>query len=250
MYIKMFIISALQGITEFLPVSSSGHMVMLEKFLHYNPKGDTLEIILHLATLLAVTVFFNKKLLSLFTIKGGWRNPILLITIGTIPAGIIGVLFNDKIEHIFDQSSYLPFTFLLNGLILLTFHFADKRIKEDKQNSPLISFLIGIGQSFAILPGISRSGTTITVSRWLSLSREDAFDFSFYLLFPAVLGALFLKRKDVSATIFSPLYIFGFVVAFLFGVVSLVFLKKLVVRGKLHFFGIYTILLAILLFTT
>jgi len=249
-YIKMFIIAMVQGITEFLPVSSSGHMVMLEKFLKYNPQGATLEIILHLATLLAVTVFFNKKLISLFTIKGGSKNPLLLIIIGTIPAGIIGVLFSDKIESIFDQSSYLPVTFFINGIILLSFYFADKHVRKESENSPLKAFIIGIGQSFAILPGISRSGTTITLSRWLSLSREDAFDYSFYLLFPAVLGALILKIKHISAAIFTPLYLFGFIVAFVFGVVSLFLLKKVVVRGRLYIFGIYTILLSILLFTT
>ncbi len=250
MYIKMFIIAAVQGITEFLPVSSSGHMVMLEKFLNYNPEGATLEIILHLATLLAVTVFFNKKLLSLFTLKGKDRNPLLLILIGTIPAGIIGVLFNDKIEKVFDETSYLPLTFLLNGLILLSFYIGDKRVKRETNNSPLKSFLIGIGQSLAILPGISRSGTTITVSRWLALSREEAFNYSFYLLFPAVLGALALKIKHISALIFTPLYVFGFTVSFIFGVVSLFLLKKMVVQGRLYLFGIYTILLSILLLTT
>ncbi len=250
MYIKMLIISAIQGITEFLPVSSSGHMVMLENYLHYNPQGDTLEIILHLATLLSVLVFFNKKLLSLITLKGKWQNPLLLITVGTIPAGIVGILFNNKIEQVFDKSSYLPYTFLLNGIILLTFYFADKSAKKDKPNDPMKSFLIGVGQSLAILPGVSRSGTTITVSRWLSLPREEAFDYSFYLLFPAVLGALFLKRKQVSAAIFNPLYIFGFFVAFVFGVASLIILKRLVVRGKLYFFGIYTIFLSLILFIT
>lgn len=251
MYFKMFIISAVQGITEFLPVSSSGHMVMLENFLHYNPKGATLEIILHLATLLAVAVFFNKKLLLLFT-RGErtTHNPILLIVIGTIPAGIIGILFSNSIEKIFDRSHYLPLTFFVNGLVLLSFYFADNRVKRERQNSPLRSFIIGLGQSLAIFPGISRSGTTIVVSRWLSLSREEAFDFSFYLLFPAVLGALLLKLRDITGIIFIPLYAFGFVVAFIFGLLSLFLLKKIVVEGKLYLFGIYAILLAVLLFTT
>ncbi len=246
----MFIIAMVQGITEFLPVSSSGHMVMVEKILKYNPQGATLEIILHLATLFAIVVFFNKRLTSLITLKGGERNPLLLIIIGTIPAGFVGVLFSDKIERIFDQSSYLPVTFLVNGIILLSFYFADKRVEKEAENSPLKALLIGIGQSFAILPGISRSGTTITLSRWLSLSREEAFDYSFYLLFPAVLGALLLKIKHISAVIFTPLYLFGFIVAFVFGLVSLFLLKKVVLKGKLYIFGVYAILISLLLFTT
>ncbi len=250
MYIKMFVIAMVQGITEFLPVSSSGHMVMLEKFLHYNPRGNALEIILHLATLLAVTVFFNKKLISLFTLKGGKNNPLLLIVIATIPAGIVGVLFNDKIETVFDATSYLPWTFLINGLILITYYLAEKNIRHEKVNSPLSSFLIGVAQVFAILPGISRSGTTITAARWLKLKREEAFDFSFYLLFPAVLGALMLKIKEVDAVIFSGVYIMGFVVAFLFGVLALYLLKKIVISGRLYIFGLYTILLSLVLFIT
>ncbi len=250
MFIKMFIIAAVQGITEFLPVSSSGHMVLLEKLLKYNPKGNALEIILHLATLLAVLVFFNKKLIPLFTLKGGSKNPLLLITLGTIPAGIIGVLFNDKIEAVFDNSSYLPITFLINSIILLSYYFAEKAMRDERDNSPLKAFIIGIGQAFAIFPGISRSGTTITTSRWLKMSREEAFDFSFYLLFPAVLGALLLKLKEVDAVIFSGIYLMGFVVAFIFGVFALYLLKKVVVGGRIYLFGIYTLLLSILLFTT
>ncbi len=250
MFIKMFIVAMVQGITEFLPVSSSGHMVMVERFLKYNPRGNTLEIVLHLATLLAVIVYFNKKLLSLLTLKGGNKNPLLLIIIGTIPAAIVGVLFNDRIESIFDSSSYLTWTFLLNGIILGTYYFAEKYVVKERENSPLVAFLIGIAQVLAILPGISRSGTTITAGRWLKLKREEAFDFSFYLLFPAVLGALLLKIKEVSSLILNGVYIGGFFVAFFFGLLSLYLLKKIVVGGKLYLFGIYTFSLSIVLFIT
>ena len=250
MYIKMFIIAMIQGVTEFLPVSSSGHMVMLEKFLKFNPQGNTLEIILHLATLLAVTVFFNKKLISLITFRGGKENPLLLVIVATIPAAIVGVLLNNTIEALFDTSSYLKWTFLLNGFVLISYYFAEKNVKYERENSLLSAFLIGVFQVFAILPGISRSGTTITTARWLKLKREEAFDFSFYLLFPAVLGALLLNFRKVDTVVFSGVYIFGFITAFAFGILALYLLKKAVISGRLYLFGLYTILLSIMLFTT
>jgi len=240
---KLFILGIIQGLTEFLPVSSSGHLVLAQQFLGIHIPGISLEITLHLATLLAIFVYFNRKLLEIFDFKNQplRENLLLSLVVGSIPAGIVGVLGADRIEVLFEDIKAPSVFLILNGLILSTSLLARER--RDKVTL-LDALLIGCAQALAILPGISRSGSTITMALLLGLRRERAFRFSFYLSIPAILGASLLDILKEGWTPNSG-YLLPFILSFAFGLFALYLLKNVVLRGKLAYFGIYTAVLGL-----
>jgi len=245
--LKYIILGAIQGLTEFLPISSSGHLVVFEHFLNVHFPGITFEVFLHVATLAAVIIYLWRDVIDIFNFKkySFWEQPILLIIIGTIPAGIIGLLFNNQVEKFFQNVTWVRYLFILNSAILFSSMLAHGN--RDKI-SIWDALIIGIGQSFAILPGISRSGTTITVALLLGISPGKAFSFSFLLSIAAISGAAVLKLKDIGHVAFSYGYITGFISALIFGLFSIYILKKIVLVRKLHYFAYYTLALGILLF--
>jgi undecaprenyl-diphosphatase len=241
---KNFLIGVIQGITEFLPISSSGHLVLAQKLLGIEKPGIELELTLHLATLFAVLLFFWNDIKKLFVREKLIRHPIFLLFIGSIPAGFVGILFKDKIETYFETIEYLPYFFILNSFILLS---TTLRKKFDKEIiTPLTAFIIGIAQAIAILPGVSRSGSTVSTALLFGIVPQTAFSFSFLLSIPAIGGAILLNLKEFAAKDLSTL-ILPFLSAFLTGLGSLIVLRKMVKMKKIYYFGIYTLLLAILI---
>ncbi|MGB9823866.1 MAG: undecaprenyl-diphosphate phosphatase [Candidatus Hydrothermia bacterium] len=242
---KEIVIGIIQGITEFLPVSSSGHLVLFQKLLKASKPGIEFEIFLHFSTLLAVVVFFWKDVKSLFVKESLKRHPITLLVVGSIPAGIVGILFKDRIEAYFENITYLPYFFIITSILLFSTFF--KKNPDKKDITLLHAFLIGIAQAVAILPGVSRSGATISTAILLGITHETAFSFSFILSLPAILGAALIDLKDANLPLLLN-YIPAGITAFIFGLISLYVLKKVLRIKKLFLFGFYTLLLAIITF--
>lgn len=236
--IQSIILSFVQGVTEFLPISSDGHLNLAQHLLGLTP-SLTLDIFLHSATFFSVIFFFRNQLKYFF-------SNLKYIIIGSIPAVIVGLFLKDQIETLFASPMLLPVFFLLTSAAV----FATKFIKtEDKKINYLIAFIIGIFQSIAILPGVSRSGLTIFSGLLFGLSPINAFNFSFSLFIPATAGAIILELKDIfSPEIMTANNILAFFLTFFIGIFALSFLKKIVSGKKFWIFGVYTFILALVLF--
>lgn len=231
---QSIILALVQGISEFLPISSSGHLNLFQYFFGLTP-SLAFDIFLNTATLLSVLVFFRSQLKF-------FLSNLPQIIVGSIPAGLIGILFKNQIETIFADVSLLPIFFLITA----TFVFSTQYFKNKSENiSYKQALIIGLFQMLAILPGVSRSGSTIFAALLMGLSPVTAFNFSFSLFIPASFGALTLGLKDIlGQNIFQSDYLVAFVVTFLVGLVSLYILKKLLISHKLWYFGFYCLILA------
>jgi len=237
-FIQTIILSFIQGIAEFLPISSSGHLNLAQHFLNLTP-SLTLDIFLNTATFLSVLFFFRKK------IKYFFAN-LKYIIIASIPAGLVGVLFKNQIDSLFSNIHLLPFFFILGSIFVFSTKFFDQKDEKINYKKALI---IGLFQAVAILPGVSRAGATIFAGLLLGLSTTQAFNFSFCLFIPASFGALILGAKDLSGSgILNIEYLIAFILTFLVGIFALGLLKKVLVGKKFWIFGIYTFILALILF--
>lgn len=235
---QSFLFSIIQGFTEFLPISSSGHLNLAQHFLNMKP-SLSLDVFLNTATLLSVLFFFRKKISYFF------KN-LKYIIIASIPIALIGFFFKDKIDIIFSSLNYLPYFFLLGSLFVFSTKFLKK---NNKKKTLLMVIAIGLFQSLALLPGVSRSGITIFTALLLGLSSLEAFNFSFSLFIPASIGALILNFKELkSISLLSFEYILAFMLTFVVGIVALTLLKKILIKGKLWLFSLYTFLLSLVLF--
>jgi undecaprenyl-diphosphatase len=229
---KQILLGIVQGLTEFLPVSSSGHLVILKHWLNFQSTGVVMEVTLHFATLLAIIIFFRKKILDYAT-----KEKTLIIIVGTIPIALIGILFKDEIELLFNNYLLVTVTFSLTGLIL----FLSRNSKENKEELDLkTAFIIGIAQALALTPGISRSGFTVATALLLGVTRKKAFEFSFILAIPALLGAFILNIPDILGTNIEALSLIpGALAAFLSGLLALWVFYKLIIKRDLYLFSYY-----------
>ena len=234
---KEILLGLLQGITEFLPVSSSGHLLFLQELLKFNLKGIGLETLLHLATLFSILIYFRKR------IFGYYKENYIKIFVGILPAGVIAFFFKDLIENFFEKPDYLFIFFLLNGFYLLS-----SRVKEGGERiDNKKAFIIGVMQIFALLPGISRSGTTITTALLLGVSPKEAFEFSFYMYLPLVFGAFVLTIGDLRYLHPASAGL-GFLSALLAGIFALFILEGSMKKKLFPLFGVYTIILSVISF--
>jgi len=236
------ILGIVQGVTEFLPVSSSGHLVLFGSWLGISETGILFEVLLHAATLGAVMVFFFPALRSLTIAKIG------LLLLGTIPAAAVGLLLKSQIEVLFDSITLVAFALLITAAINLGIGYYAKRA-QDKTVDRSSAVFIGLAQALAITPGISRSGSTILAGLSSGLSRTAAFEFSFLLSIPAIGGALLLLLRDVARAEavlppVAPMFV-GFIAAFLTGLLSLGLLKKMLLGNHFILFSWYTASVAI-----
>jgi undecaprenyl-diphosphatase len=253
----------LQGLTEFLPISSSGHLVLGENILKVKLGDISFEVFLHFGTLLSVVIVFRKTIWGMIKavmekagvsfLKGdqaglteNW-NLFWLIMLGSVPAGVLGILFKGWVEKSFSSTHFVSIMLLITGFVLFLTKFVKKAEGKIKFSD---AFLIGIAQAIAMLPGISRSGLTISTGIFRKTQREKAAEFSFLLSLPAVFGATVLKLKDVlnqSHPSFNLwFYLIGTVCAFLFGCVAIKFLLNVIKKGKFEFFGYYCFLIGFL----
>jgi undecaprenyl-diphosphatase len=245
---EAIILGIIQGLTEFLPVSSSGHLELAKVILGDNslPEESMLmTVVLHGATALSTVIVFRKDIVEivkgLFQFKNNEEFKFSLnIVLSMIPAALVGVLFNDEIEAFFGGKVLLVGSMLILTAILLIF--ADKAKNTNKKVGVLQAIIIGVSQAIAILPGISRSGATISTSVLLGIDREKAARFSFLMVVPLILGKM---AKDILDGAFETIsgsmvnYGVGFIAAFVTGIIACTWMIKLVKKSKLKYFAFY-----------
>ena len=246
--LEALILGVIQGLTEFLPVSSSGHLELAKVLLGDQsvPQESMLfTVVLHAATALSTIVIFRKEILEILKgiIQFKWNEEFqfsIKIIISMIPAAILGVLFNDEIEALFAKQVMLVGAMLLiTGLLLFL---ADKAKNTEKNVSFFNSFIIGISQAIAILPGISRSGATIATSVLLGIDRSKAAKFSFLMVIPLILGKMAKDVLDGTIDVQNDInsgLIIGFISAFVAGLFACKWMISLVKKAQLKYFSFY-----------
>jgi undecaprenyl-diphosphatase len=266
---RFFILGAIQGLTEFLPISSSGHLVIFQKILHIAEGDVGFDIIVHLASLAAVIFFFKKELASLLrsalsyavnvlankTFKPDSQNKnnlkvILFIFYATLVTGIIGFVFKDLFEKLFSSIKAVSLSLAITGAVLFMtrFKLTSKNRHEDKLGV-WDGLVVGFAQGLAIVPGLSRSGLTICAGIFSGIERALAVRLSFLLSIPAIIAAAVFKIKDLNSSNIPLGYLFiAFISAFIFAFASLKILLVVVQKCKLHYFAYYCWLLSIIVF--
>ncbi len=247
-----------QGLTEFLPISSSGHLVLFQNILGFKEPELLLDVSLHLGTLLAVCIFFRSDLKEM--IKETWRFSINLlrgrrgpqadkgvnlwltfwVLVGTIPTALIGLIFRSPLEELFGDVKKTGFMLVCTGIILAVTRLLPKGYTVRKDVGLLTALAVGVAQGIAIIPGISRSGTTIVCGMACGMGRELSARFSFLLSIPAIAGAMLLQLTSgrLGGADFIPL-VLGLLSSAIVGLMALKILMTVVRRGNLSFFAPY-----------
>ena len=261
-FIEVLILGFIQGIAEFLPISSSAHLIIFRDIFGIGAGMSanmelTFDIALHFGTLLAIGVFFFWDFIKMiqkgFTkgVKDDDGKILWYLVAATIPAAIVGVLFEEPIEKII-RSNYviIALALAIMGIIIYLADKYSKQTKNIKQMTLKDAIIIGCSQVFALIPGFSRSGTTIATGRVLGLDRESAAKFSFFLSAPVVLGAVVLQliKDSVWSVIVANLstFILGILVSFIIGIICIKYLLKYLQKHNFKIFMIYRVILAII----
>jgi undecaprenyl-diphosphatase len=263
---KAIILGIVQGLTEFLPISSSGHLVLGKYLLGLQEQGIEFEVFVHFGTLLAVLTIFSKDIVNLFKsffgifsasfrekgVRGYYQENadfrlLIFIIMASVPAAIIGLSLQDRIESAFDNPKFACSMLIVTAIILLLTRLVKK---ADKPLTLRNTLMMGIAQAIAILPGISRSGSTISAGLYQSVNGREAARFSFLLAVPAVLGATVIKSLElvesgIGGDIFMQLAA-GMIAAYVAGFLAIESLLAIVGRGKLYWFAPYCLLVGVL----
>lgn len=245
--IEALILAIIQGLTEWLPVSSSGHLVIAQQFLGLNPPL-IFDLILHIGTLGVVLISFRKDILKILKalVKKDLRSDegklAFFIIVGSVPIAVIGFIFKENIEQLFSSLLAVGVALLINAGVL----FFSERRKGNKKMGTLDSFLIGIAQAAALIPGVSRSGLTVSTGLLNRINKKTAFRFSFLLSIPAILGATLFEFGDISTVnIELTSIVVGTGLSMVVGYVSLKLLQHIVMSGKFHLFAYYCTILGV-----
>ena len=246
-FLEIFILSAVQGISEFLPISSSAHLILISSFFELKTNSLLIDISLHLGSLIAIIFYFRKDLFDL----NSNQKYLNLILFGSIPLLIFGyVLHTSELIYLLRNIKIIAFTSLFFGIIL----FFSDQAKTEKNISTNLDFksiiFIGLFQILALIPGVSRAGITLTAARFLKFNRVDAGKISFLLSIPALAGASFLGLKDLidQPIEINYLIIFAIILSFLFSFITVKFFLNFFNKFSLNIFIIYRILLSLILF--
>jgi len=246
--LEAIVLGIVQGIAEFLPISSSGHLALFQRLFGIHEATLGFDVLLHVGTLIPVCVVYWKDIWVL--IKKPFQRMTLLLIIGTVPAVAAALLLGDTIETLFTSMLFLAVGFAVTGAVLLLADYLPAGKKGEKEITWLDALLIGCAQGVAVAPAISRSGSTISASLLRGLKRETAARFSFLLSIPAILGAAVLQIKEVvtGGDVFGGIpalsLVAGFLAAMLSGYLAIQFMLKLIQKAKLKYFSIYLFLLA------
>lgn len=254
---KAALLGLVQGLTEFLPVSSSGHLVLAQNLLGFTETHLFFDVIVHLGTFAAVTVFVWPEIISLFKVlfRVNWLSPkdlgrawrgdenfrlLVMVGLATAVTGVIGLALKDFFERLYALPWAVGLALIVTGALLM----ATKNIDRDRTGpgawTPGQAILIGLAQAGAIIPGISRSGSTICTGLFLGLTPETAIRFSFLLSLPAILGAVVLEGSGLSGSGADwPALAVGFAAAAVSGYAALFALLRLVIKGRLYIFAPY-----------
>lgn len=254
--LEALLLGIIQGITEFLPISSSGHLVLAKEILGFNASsGITFEIVVHFGTFCSIVAVFYKKIAQLLTTafktlknpgkffkndKGSDEAMIAGILISMVPVFIVGVFFKDYVETLFENPLLVSSMLIVTGIILFFTRFGKE---TEKSVSKKNAFIIGLAQAFAVIPGISRAGSTIATGMYLGVKREEIANFSFIMVLPVFAGAMLLQILDFlkDGTAAESLYVLlvGFLSSFLAGYFTLNFLINLLKSKGIYPFAIY-----------
>lgn len=247
-------IGLIQGITEFLPISSSAHLVIIPYILKWPYHGLTFDVALHLGTVIAILLFFWRDWISI--IKNGFnkettqniypKNFLWQIILASIPAAIVGFLIQNKVEEYFHEPLLIAVNMAVFGLILFLVDKYSKNTVTTQETGIVRTLIVGIAQSLALIPGVSRSGITIIASRGIGLNRENAARFSFLLGTPAMIGAFILKIKDVDPATLDFTFWIGVLVSAISGYLAIKFLLSFLQRSNFSLFVGYRMLFAII----
>jgi undecaprenyl-diphosphatase len=246
--LKLVVLGAIQGVTEFLPISSSGHLVLTKSFLGFPSEGAFLEVTLHAGTLVPILVFYRRRIAEL--VRGlvtrdaeSWRTAGMLV-VATVPTGLAYLLVKDTLDRAYQSPLAAATALCVTGVLMMI------PVRPSARSASKLSVgnvvLIGIAQAFALTPGISRSGCTIVMARHRGVSAEKAAEFSFLMAVPVLLAAVVLELPKLDAQAVGDLSIaglaVGMVTAAIVGYVSLVLLIKILAKGKFWMFGLYCVL--------
>jgi undecaprenyl-diphosphatase len=248
--LQAFVLGALQGLTEFLPVSSSAHLVLLPWLMRWKDPGLAFDVALHLGTLLALLIYYWREWLDMgLSLAGGdpvARKLLGLLVVASVPGAVFGVLLEKQAETIFRTPLLIaPVIILLGAILWLSDRIgANKRTMDELGLSD--AALIGLTQAFAIIPGVSRSGSTITMARLLGIEREDAANFSFLMATPIIAGAGMLETRKLLAEGLNAQIGWGFTAAAVFGFLAIAGLIRFVRTRTYRPFAIYRIVVGVL----
>ena len=246
-YLEVLILAIVQGVSEFLPVSSSAHLIVFSNIINFSNKSLIFDVGLHLGSLLAVLFYFRKELINISKDK----NLFYLIIFGSIPLILFGYIFySSSLINSFRNLQTIAWTTLIFGLLM---YFADtfkikKNLKKDLTIKNIL--IIGLLQIIAVIPGVSRSGIIITAGRFLNFDRYDSTKISFYLSIPALTGASVLTLKDAinEKFEFNFLLIISIILSFIFSYITIKYFLIYIKKFSLKFFVIYRIILSIIIF--
>ena len=251
--IEIIFLGIIQGLTEFLPISSSGHLVLFQNLLGFKEPDLLLDISLHLGTLLAVCLYLRSDIKMMVTeiwlrdFKGAHASLAWWVLVGTIPTAIIGLVFREPLEKFYGSITVVGMMLIVTGIILIATgtllavtRFISKEYGTRTQAGVMTALTVGTVQGLAIIPGISRSGSTIVCGLLFGLKRGLAGKFSFLLSIPAIAGALVLhlSAEAIIRTGIVPL-LTGFGASALYGFLALKFFMNMVRKGRLHYFAPY-----------
>jgi len=244
------ILGLVQGLTEFLPVSSSGHLVLAERLVGFQPQGVFFEVAVHVATLLSVFVAYRRRIVELLRglatgAGSAWRYAGMLL-LASVPAGIAGIVLRDYFERSFHSLPALGWQFLITAAVLWSTRYALPRATETTVTAPR-ALLIGVGQAIAIIPAISRSGTTIAAALWSRLAAEPAAEFSFLMSIIVIAGSGVLEARHIppGSHPFTGGLLTAFLAAMFSGIVAIRFLVRLLQHKKFHLFAPYCAVLGV-----
>lgn len=265
-FIEAVIFGIIQGITEFLPVSSTAHIIITELFFGYDFPGLGFEIYLHLASILAVIIYFYKEIINILNGFSGYlfskktdKNKIefffgLYLILATIITGVLGLTLESLVTDIMKTPVFIGAALLVTGFFLIFIErFQNYGHRDESQMTIKDSIIVGLGQTLAVLPGISRSGATLITGLWAGLKRETAVRYSFLLLIPIVLGSSVLSYKDFISGHFTGLgtgaLLVSFLTSFVFSLIGIIWLIDILKRKKLIYLAGYCFLLGTILIT-
>jgi len=240
-YVEAIILSIIQGITEWFPVSSSGHLALAQSL--FGVSNLSYAVFLHFAGIFAVLFVFKRDVLKLMSFNKESLKYIGLLVLALIPAGIVGFLMADWIESLFSNMQFLGVFFIVSGIVVYSTKFS-KELKSAVGKKD--AWYIGLMQALTILPGISRSGMTISVGLFRGVSKRAAIRFSFLMSIPLIMGASLLKVNDlVVSEIDLQILVVSFIVTFLVSIFTIKKLVQIIQGDKFYLFGIYNIILGI-----
>ncbi len=240
----------IQGLTEFLPISSSGHLVLVPALLGQDPPDLATSAMLHMGTLLAVLIYFRREVVEVATFTEKGRRLLLLLLVGTIPAAVLGLTLNSQFEGLNERPRGIAVALFITGVVLFSTRWIRRGSRTAAEATYKDTILIGLGQAVALIPGVSRSGSTISTGLLRGFSDAEAARYSFLLGIPAIAGAGVFEGKDLldsGSSVGAEIFL-GVAVAAISGYVAIAFLLRLIGRTGLSPFGLYCMVAATVAF--